>query len=479
MAVYKPSPTLAEFHRDNSFVRGIMGPIGSGKTVGMCMEIYFRAGDQAPGPDGVRRTRFAAIRNTYRELETTTLKTWHDWMESLCVTRMSAPLRSILKYDFDPPDGTTVECEVLFLALDTPQDVRHLKGLELTGAWFNEASEIHRQMLDMACGRVGRYPPKSVAPITWSGVFLDTNPPDTDHWWYRMAEETRPDGYRFWRQPAALLDHPSGVGYEVNPEAENIEHQQLGGSYWLRQASGKDPEWIKVFLKGEYGVLFDGKPVYPEYKDSVHCFDTVVNSKLLVYRGWDFGLTPACVFAQVTNEGRLVFLDELTSERSGISKFSDEVLLHSIEHFPGMEFLDVGDPAGAAGAQTDARSCFDVMRAKGIEIYPGEITLKIRLESMKRPLNTMIDGGPGMVVDPKCKDLRKGFQGGYCYRRMQISGERFSLVPDKNRYSHPHDAAQYIAAYLFGGSLRGFDDEGEGGNFLFDNPTYGESTCGY
>ena len=34
----------------------------------------------------------------------------------------------------------------------------------------------------------------------------------------------------------------------------------------------------------------------------------------------------------------------------------------------------------------------------------------------------------------------KGFQGGYCYRRMQVSGERYDDKPDKNMYSHIHDA---------------------------------------
>jgi hypothetical protein len=37
--------------------------------------------------------------------------------------------------------------------------------------------------------------------------------------------------------------------------------------------------------------------------------------------------------------------------------------------------------------------------------------------------------------------------GGYCYKRLQVSGERYRDVPDKNSYSHPHDALQYAALY--------------------------------
>jgi hypothetical protein len=39
----------------------------------------------------------------------------------------------------------------------------------------------------------------------------------------------------------------------------------------------------------------------------------------------------------------------------------------------------------------------------------------------------------------------KGFISGYHYRRMQVSGEsRYDEKPNKNRYSHPHDALQYL-----------------------------------
>jgi hypothetical protein len=49
-------------------------------------------------------------------------------------------------------------------------------------------------------------------------------------------------------------------------------------------------------------------------------------------------------------------------------------------------------------------------------------------------------------VDPKCKVVRKGFNGGYKYRRIQVTGEeRYTDEPMKNAYSHPHDALQYLA----------------------------------
>ncbi|MGE3479754.1 MAG: hypothetical protein AB7G80_09840, partial [Dongiaceae bacterium] len=41
--------------------------------------------------------------------------------------------------------------------------------------------------------------------------------------------------------------------------------------------------------------------------------------------------------------------------------------------------------------------------------------------------------------------LRKRFRGGYHYKRMQVSGEaRYDDKPNKNKFSHVHDALQYM-----------------------------------
>jgi hypothetical protein len=47
--------------------------------------------------------------------------------------------------------------------------------------------------------------------------------------------------------------------------------------------------------------------------------------------------------------------------------------------------------------------------------------------------------------------VRKGLQGGFCYRRIQVSGEKYTDDPDKNEYSHPVEACEY-----------GLQGEGEG-----------------
>ena len=57
-------PTIDAFHLSDAFVKMLLGPIGSGKSSAACMEILMRAAAQNKGPDGVRRSRWAIIRNT-------------------------------------------------------------------------------------------------------------------------------------------------------------------------------------------------------------------------------------------------------------------------------------------------------------------------------------------------------------------------------------------------------------------------------
>ena len=443
---YRDAPTIKAFSRDDSFIRGLMGPFGSGKSSGCVIEIVKRAVRQAPGPDGVRRTRWAVIRNTYPQLRDTSVKTFHQWLPP---EHFGKWLDRDHLYTITAIEGCHIE--VLFRGLDRPDHVRNLLSLDLTGAWVNEAREIPWTIIKALRGRVGRYPAMRDGGPTWAGIFMDTNPPDADSWWYKLFEEQRSEGVAIFKQPSGRSERAEN---KANLPARYYENML---------ADATDTEWIKVYVDGEYGFVIDGKPVYPEYSDAIHCAEFQSLDKAPVYRGWDFGLTPACVFTQLAPNGQWLVFDELTADSLGVDRFSDEALEHCGRYYPDREFVDVGDSAGEQRAQTDEKTVFQILHAKGIEIWPGQQTLTIRLESVRKPLGRLIGGKPGLLLHPRCKMLRKGFQGGYQFRRMQTASERYADVPDKNAYSHPHDALQYVATVLFGSGLTrrhdSYDDE--------------------
>lgn len=414
------------------------------------MEIFGRACAQKPH-NGVRRTRWAVIRNTYPELKSTTIKTWTEWFP-FAVMKWDAPISSTVSLPL--PDGTKLEMEVWFFPLDRPEEVGKLRSLELTGGWINEASEVAKAVLDMMTQRVGRFPAQRHGGPTWHGVLMDTNMPDDDHYLYRLGETERPEGWEFFKQPGGLIfkggDWSDRRNYEPNPKAENIPNLPGGYEYYYRQLAGKSKDWIKVFVLAQYGSVIDGKPVYPEWNEDLHVKRVNPITKVPLILGFDFGLTPAVVIGQVTPRGQLLILDELVSSDMGIQQFARDVVRpHLAMKYPGFSFQAVGDPAGMGRADTDEKTCFMELAEQGIPCVPASSnTMTARREAVAKYLTKMIDGQPGLLCDPKADTIRRGFNGRYRYKRVQVSGdERYRDVPDKNEYSHPHDALQYLALY--------------------------------
>ena len=471
---YQAEPTMAKFHASPAFLRGIKGPIGSGKSVGCVLDLLSCAVQQQPDKNGFRKTRFAAIRNTYPELKSTTIKTWQDWVpEAIAPFKFDAPITCHVGFS---PEGTTwVESEVLFLSCDRPKDVKKLKSLELTRVWLNEASELPKEILDMAMGRVGRYPSKQMGGSDYFGVIADTNPPDDDHWWYKLAEEasaaemayireavreaTGKDipPMEFFTQPGALIWDEAVQAWVPNQKAENIKNLNGGYGYYFQQLAGKTRQWIEVYIGGNYGKISEGRRVYPEFNDQIHVskaeLQPIEGASLIL--GQDFGLSPAASISQITPKGQFRALSEVVTPEHGsigIRTFVNDYLKpHLVNHY-GTDMLKGlkvwGDPAGTAKAQTDERTCFDELKAAGFDAAPAKTNSFIaRRESVAWFLTRMVDGEPGFLLDPRCRYLRKGFNGGYFYRRIQVPGEeaRYRDEPDKNRYSHVHDALQYGA----------------------------------
>lgn len=454
---YEHAPTLRAFANSQAFIRGVMGPFGSGKSSCNVMEVPRIGLAQKPCPDGIRRTRFGIVRNTYRQLRETTLETVMHWLPETHFGKYN-----VAEHRYNITAFKNCEIELLFCALDRPDQVSNLLSLELTGAFVNEAREVPWAIIKPLMGRVGRYKPMGTWP-TWSGITLDTNPPDPESWWYELFEQPtervlelakvwsdayfKATGIR--RQFAEIFKQPSGL----DPNAENLPYLEPG--YYELLAIDDDEDWVKVHVHGEYGFIKTGKPVYPTYRDNFHCrrFDWIEGRT--IRRGWDFGLTPACVFSQTTPNGQLRIRYEMVTDRAGIKQFGAEVVAFCNENLRNYDFIDIGDPAGATPGENDMTSCFDILETMGVNIEPGPVPLMQRLEPVRYGLNTLVDGDPALIVHPDAVVSRRGFQGGYQYKRMVTSAVRYSDKPDKNAYSHPHDCIQYIASDHFGPVVMG------------------------
>ena len=457
---YKPDgEVLKSFMKDSTFFRGIRGPVGSGKSVGCCVEVFRRALEQDKGVDGLRKSRWAIIRNTNPQLRTTTIKTWLDWFPESDWGRFhwSVPYTHHIKKG-------EIDLEVIFLALDRPEDVKKLLSLELTGIWINEAREIPKSIIDACTMRVGRYPSMRDGGPSWSGVIADTNAPEEDHWWPIMAGEVpvpdhipreqakmlvKPDNWNFFTQPCGMLETKDEEGeiqdYKENPKAEN--QKNILANYYSNLIRGKTKSWIDVYVMNRLGHIQDGKPVYPMFASEVYIAkeEIPVAANVPVYVGIDFGLTPAAVLAQKVR-GRWFVQSEIVAIDMGIVRFAEVLRQELATRFSAAsEVIIYGDPAGDFRAQTDESTPFHILRGAGLRAYPAPSnSVDLRLESVSSQLTKMVEGKPALLIDRRCPQLIKGFEGGYAYKRMEVSGERYADKPDKNMFSHVHDAAQYL-----------------------------------
>jgi hypothetical protein len=445
---YKAVPTGKKFHRSTAFMRGIMGPVRSGKST-LCSNEGFRLSkNQPPGEDGIRHSRGLVIRATYRELEDTTLKTWLDWWPEQHFGRFNHnEMTHHMRYD-------DVEADILFRAIESPADVRKLLSLEVSWAWVNEARELPLMVIMTAADRVGQYPAKKDGGFWFPCLMMDTNPPDDDHWWYKKAEGIEseegqpPAGWRFFKQPGALIE--VNGQFVPNPAAENIEHLNEGIDYYLKRAPGRPLAYVRVYYCGQYGFVVEGKPVHPDYVDAVHCAAEPIpfNKRYVLYLGLDFGLTPAAAFGQRYPNGRWVGIDEVVTEDMGAEKFAKELTrVLCAEPYNGAQEIKIfGDPAGDDRVQTDERTVYQILAANGIAATPCHTNdTTIRREALGRLLRGMVDGKPAFLLSPKCKIIRKGLAGGFCYKRIHVAGsERYADTPDKNRFSHPVEGLEYM-----------------------------------
>lgn len=457
---YKPDgDVVKQFMKDNTFFRGIRGPVGSGKSVSCCVEIFRRALEQRKAPDGKRKSRWAIIRNTNPQLKTTTIKTWLDWFpeETFGKFTWSVPYTHNVKLG-------DVELEVIFLALDRPEDVKKLLSLELTGIWINEAREIPKSIIDACTMRVGRYPSMRDGGSAWTGVIADTNAPEEDHWWPIMAGEVpipdhipreqakmlvKPDNWRFFTQPSGMLEVKDDEGeiedYKPNPKAENRKYMRE--DYYPNLIRGKTKSWIDVYVMNKLGHVQDGKPVYQMFAPEVHIAkeEIPIAADMPVYVGIDFGLTPAAAFGQKVR-GRWLIQSEIVAVDMGIVRFAEVVRNELSSRFSACsEVFIYGDPAGDFRAQTDESTPFQILRGAGLRAFPAPSnSVDLRLESVSSQLTKMVEGKPAFMIDRRCPQLIKGFEGGYQYKRMEVSGERYADKPDKNMFSHIHDALQYL-----------------------------------
>jgi hypothetical protein len=433
---YTAPPTVADFMQSESFVRFILGPVGSGKTTGCLMDLTRRMMEQTAAPDGLRHTRFVITRQTLKQLKDTVLKEFSTWLAPIARYKVSD---NTIYFDFND-----IRSEWLLIPLEDPEDQRRLLSMQITGAWINEFAEVDPDIVPAIAGRCGRYPSTAMGGPTWYGIIGDSNfPTEGDDWW-KLFEINRPPDWDLFKQPSGL-----------SADAENVPNLPGGRLYYERLAHGHSEAWVKRYVLAEYGPDPSGTAVYREsFKRSFHVqkeVTPVVGHPLIV--GLDFGRDPCAVITQLDHKGRLLVLEEVIAEDIGlelqITRNLKPVL--TSQRYMGRPVAIVGDPAGKQRSTLYEETSFDVLKRGGFQAFPAPTNdIDARLRAVEAYLLAQRDGGPAIIFDEdRCPKLIQAMGGGYRYERMR-SGQ-LRVRPQKNEYSHVSDALQYAASSAHGG----------------------------
>lgn len=449
---------LKAYRLCRKFFHVIRGPLAGRKTRVSIMKIIEMLCQQHANGKKVRNSRIAIVRNTYPDLISTTIHDWRSALEELKLGKITMGHPPTHLLDFDLPDGTTVKAEVIFLALDKPEDVRKLRGLNLTFAYVNEMKEIPWAIIEMLFGRVDRYPSQGGKYNTYAGVFGDTNSWDTEHDLEKQAKkyaDSEPDSYErqnyeFFVQPGAV--QKVNGEWKVNPDRENSYF--VDEKYYERQVKINTEDFIKVNLANEIGFYVDGRPVHSQYSDSYHGanVELIPTPGSMVYVGLDFGLTPAAAFIQKQPDGQWWVFDEITSEDGDAASLAAEVKVRASEWIGRVGLSDGraqlvymyrGDPSGDNRAQTDRTTPFQIMRGANVPAFPASTNDPvIRRAALTKPLERNVKGKPGILFSTRVQSIRKGLSGAWCYKRIQGS-TNYRDVPDKGKYSHVCEGLEY------------------------------------
>lgn len=475
--VYQPDgEILNDQVFDNSEVCVTQGPIQSGKTLGYLIRIGRHIREQAKGPDGLRKSRWFVVRNTYPDLEGSTLK---DWLETYPEGVFGKLKRSKpMTYEFVDGDA---RAEVIFIALDQPDDIRKMRSTQFTGAYINELQFVNKAIFDELHSRAGRYPRVIDGGPTWYGVLADMNAPPPDHWIPMMrgdvplpetmsADEARaydwPVGWKFLKQPAGLIEQLGSrgevVGYRVNPACEN---QRWMKKTYLDIAQGKTKVWIDSNIMNRVAVQVDGQPVWSSYKREVHDVEDEIRpydgEGLIV--GVDFGMQPAAAVLQQVR-GYWAVLAEVVGKDEYAKDFAPRLKRFLASKFPvhfGEGLISFfGDPAGDYAASASERTPFEIFKAHGMMVRKAvdKDSAVLRHETINDLFSQMRDGVPVIRINPDCRMIRAGAQGGYYFKRIPGTAS-LKDEPEKNPYSHPCEAVEY--GLIAGGAGRALVGRGK------------------
>lgn len=408
-------------------VRGYMGAFGGGKTWTLAVCALMRS-ILCPG-----RKSYVS-RHDYNDLVKVTVPEFEAVLAKLPPDVLlgrdkSPPMKWVLRPAFPGPEST-----ITFMGLK-----EQVVGANAHDWYIDQAEEVEQKRAKEIVGRL-RAPGYNDRML-----MMNWNPTDANHWLHTGCTGVDAKGER--------VEEPWIKLYQSLPY-EN--EKNLPEGYYKSLASIYDADMLDRYVKGMWGSVFEGTPVFKQFRYDRHTTDTLeYEPEWQLQRWWDFGYRrPACLWVQPTPAGGYRILMEELGNGEAASAFGRRVIKLTNKHFyshtqavrdyelgetiPDYNITDYGDPA--VRQKKDTGSTLGALLTVGIQMrFKTGQKVRDGLDAVRAQLKLLADDGdPAILIDRKrCPILVNALKGGY---RLAEDGE----TPFKDGfYEHIADALRY------------------------------------
>lgn len=482
-----PGPVSDAFLKSRAFIAGIIGPVGSGKTLTMLQKLLRAGALQGGRPDdrGIvrRKARCGVIRESYPNIEANILPSWFNLVpEEEGKFNWRAPyvhtFSKVLRRDADQRPVDILDMQMEFRAIGDKSVEEITRGWELNAAGVDEFDLQPPELISFLSGRVGRFSKLEPALVVDPQIICSLNMPYMDNHAFRLFMEENLGEMDPDKSPelvAALQGRPLLETFVQpggrEPGAENIhnlpgatpENPEGGrGYYALQVAANKHrPGYVDRMVDNKPVPMSFGQQVNPGFSYTEHVRKLEFDPRYRLIVPMDQGLYAAAVALQRLAMGQLrtlrecVFMreDGKALEKIGPTAFGQALKAMLSENFPDIgphAIRFVADPAAfAAGDRLDNEMDWirAVEKVLGAKVH--------RAKSNSPPLRNgaiwkAMDERDGYAIDKSCKHLIAAHLGGYHYRKAEVSAAngtetRGHLQIADTIYTHVADAEQYGA----------------------------------
>jgi phage terminase large subunit len=411
-------PKQREFIAAKEFGSAYVGGEGSGKSVALMTTCILHAADDPGGQSLVGRLNMPA-------LETTTLQTflelvpanWGEWAEA----------KKIWTFE----NGH----KVLFRHLDItdPKVQGHIKSLNLSKAYVDEASEVDEKVFFLLIGRLRRKT-KSRRIIR-----LSSNPAGHDYMWRHFFD---PQRSAKWKE----------LYHGIN--CSSMENVFLPAEYIENRKNTYPPDWADRFIHGYFTDFTD--LVYKEFTEPTHIYDDTKNWEVFggqnkppkewpVIVGMDIGSGAegdpwALPIISVAPDGRLYQFGEVYGVDLRIRPIADE--LHILLEGRPLEGLAYDYAQRAAAQELEEHGINGVPALK--ERRPGLFKVEQYMHidgRLEHPFNPAVQGSPRFFVARSCTNTIADLSG-YKWPKDRGGAPKNDFATN-HEHSHAPDGIRY------------------------------------